>query len=191
MPPCFLCISMTEIEFLESWGQSESLQNQNQLWNPPSPMMWRFMDEINHRTKIKWQCQCFLNGDAVFVCLFFSVLLRCWQSPNVPLWQEHGLLSDTKWPYLFPWEGLINKSLLPWCSSHQVNCVFSFRSHIKSHDHESAVVQYSPVVDKILACERQTFLLAHHLLRSLKFARRNVCNSVTEIPYWWRKSMFT
>ena len=32
------------------------------------------MDEINHRTKIKLQCQCFLNGDAVFVFFFFCVV---------------------------------------------------------------------------------------------------------------------
>ena len=37
-------------------------------------MMWRFMDEINHRTKIKLQCQCFLNGDAVFVFFKFCVV---------------------------------------------------------------------------------------------------------------------
>ena len=134
MRPCFLYISMTEIEFLESWGQSESLQNQNQLWNPPFPMMWRLMDEINHRTKIKLQCQCFLNGDAVFVCFF----LCCYgvdSPPMSPSDRNMACSSDAKWPYLFSWEGLINKSLLPWCSSHQVICVFSFRSHITSHDH--------------------------------------------------------
>ena len=38
-----------------------------------------------------------------------------------------------------------------------------------------------------LACERQTFLFP----AGGRFVRRNVCDSATEIPYWWRKSMFT
>ena len=37
MPPCILYIGMIETEFFESWGQSESLQNQHQLRVPPSP----------------------------------------------------------------------------------------------------------------------------------------------------------
>ena len=36
-----------------------------------------------------------------------------------------------------------------------------------------------------IACERQTFLLAHR--HEGRFARRNLCDSTTEIPYWWRK----
>ena len=36
---------------------------------------------------------------------------------------------------------------------------------------------------------KHPFLLA--LRRWGRFARRNVCDSETEIPYWWRKSMFT
>ena len=36
---------------------------------------------------------------------------------------------------------------------------------------------------------KHPFLLA--LLRWGRFAPRNVCDSATEIPYWWRKSMFT
>ena len=39
-----------------------------------------------------------------------------------------------------------------------------------------------------LACENM-FLLA--LRRWGRFARRNICDSVAEIPYWWRKSMLT
>ena len=35
----------------------------------------------------------------------------------------------------------------------------------------------------LVACERQTFLLA----AEGRFTRRNVCGSVTEIPYWWCK----
>ena len=36
---------------------------------------------------------------------------------------------------------------------------------------------------------KHPFLLA---LRNWgRFARRNVCDSAAEIPYWWRKSMFT
>ena len=41
------------------------------------------MDEINHRTKIKLQCQCFLNGDAVFVC-FFKILC-CYGVDSPPM----------------------------------------------------------------------------------------------------------
>ena len=36
---------------------------------------------------------------------------------------------------------------------------------------------------------KHPFVLA--LRRWGRFARRNVCDSGTEIPYWWRKSMFT
>ena len=36
---------------------------------------------------------------------------------------------------------------------------------------------------------KHPFLLAHRCRG--RFARRNVCDSATEIPYWWRKSMFT
>ena len=40
-----------------------------------------------------------------------------------------------------------------------------------------------------LSLRKHPFLLA--LRRWGRFARRNVCDSATEIPYWWRKSMFT
>ena len=33
--------------------------------------------------------------------------------------------------------------------------------------------------------QKHPFLLALHRWR--RFARRNICDSVTEIPYWWRK----
>ena len=39
----------------------------------------------------------------------------------------------------------------------------------------------------IIAFKRQTFLLAHCRWGCWgRFARRNVCVSVTQIPYWWR-----
>ena len=39
----------------------------------------------------------------------------------------------------------------------------------------------------IIAFKRQTFLLAHRRWGCWgRFTRRNVCVSVTEIPYWWR-----
>ena len=42
-PPCILFICITEIELLESWGQSESLLNQNRLRDPPSPIIWSYL----------------------------------------------------------------------------------------------------------------------------------------------------
>ena len=47
-------------------------------------MMWRLMDEIYHRTKIKLQCQSFLNGDAVFVCFFFFCVVTVLTVPQYP-----------------------------------------------------------------------------------------------------------
>ena len=41
----------------------------------------------------------------------------------------------------------------------------------------------------ISSLRKHPFLLA--LRRWGRFARRNVCDSATEIPYWWRKSVFT
>ena len=41
----------------------------------------------------------------------------------------------------------------------------------------------------IAILRKQPFLLAPH--RWGRFARKNVCDSATEIPCWWRKSMFT
>ena len=40
-----------------------------------------------------------------------------------------------------------------------------------------------------VSLRKQPFLLA--LRRWRRFARRNVCDLATEIPYWWRTSMFT
>ena len=35
-------IYMTEMEFLEFWGKFESVLDQNQLRDPPSPTIWKF-----------------------------------------------------------------------------------------------------------------------------------------------------
>ena len=43
----------------------------------------------------------------------------------------------------------------------------------------------SIILHKILSLRKHTFLLA--LRHWGRFARRNVCDSATEIPYWWRK----
>ena len=40
-----------------------------------------------------------------------------------------------------------------------------------------------------ISLRKHPFLLA--LRRRGRFARRNVCDSATEIPYWWRNPMFT
>ena len=40
-----------------------------------------------------------------------------------------------------------------------------------------------------LSLRKHPFLLP--LRRWGRFTRRNVCDSAAEIPYWWRKSMFT
>ena len=40
-----------------------------------------------------------------------------------------------------------------------------------------------------VSLQKQPFLLA--LRRWRRFARKNVCDLATEIPYWWRTSMFT
>ena len=42
---------------------------------------------------------------------------------------------------------------------------------------------------KYVSLQKQPFLLA--LRRWRRFARKNVCDLATEIPYWWRTSMFT
>ena len=46
------------------------------------------------------------------------------------------------------------------------------------------VAGYMKLVGRELACEKQPFILAPH--RSERFARRNLWDSATEIPYWWR-----
>ena len=43
--------------------------------------------------------------------------------------------------------------------------------------------------DDLSSLRKHPFLLA--LRRRGRFARRNVCDSATEIPYWWRNPMFT
>ena len=54
---------------------------------------------------------------------------------------------------------------------------------------ENIRAQIKLVTRKWLSLRKHPFLLA--LRRWRRFARRNVCDSATEIPYWWRKSMFT
>ena len=47
----------------------------------------------------------------------------------------------------------------------------------------------------LVSNKHQTSLRKHPFLLALRrlgrFTRRNVCNSVAKIPYWWRNSMFT
>ena len=54
---------------------------------------------------------------------------------------------------------------------------------------EQIRAQIKLVTRKWLSLGKHPFLLA--LRRWGRFAWRNVCDSATEIPYWWRKSMFT
>ena len=53
----------------------------------------------------------------------------------------------------------------------------------------------SHVAKEILGREERSSLRKHPFLLAFcrwgRFTRRNVCDSATEIPYWWRKSMFT
>lgn len=80
-PPCIIFICISEIELLESWGQSESLLNQNRLRDPPSPIIWSYLKWV--RLMLSVFRQLFLRWCGV--SYFFSALLRCWQSPNLPL----------------------------------------------------------------------------------------------------------
>ena len=49
------------------------------------------------------------------------------------------------------------------------------------------IVWVHTITSRVISLWKHPFLLA--LRRWGRFARRNVCDSVAEIPYWWRKSM--
>ena len=72
-------------------------------------------------------------------------------------------------------------------SDHMETTLHSYRSDSKSTKMHCVRSRFSRWLPTSL--RKHPFLLA--LRRWGRFARRNVCDSVTEIPYWWRKSMFT
>ena len=58
-----------------------------------------------------------------------------------------------------------------------------------TENYEYCITVPSPAPFVLYSLRKQPFLLAPRCWG--RFARRNVCDSATEIPYWWRKLMFT
>ena len=83
----------------------------------------------------------------------------------------------------------IENGTLLWNHFHPLICCAIFSAALCPCQVLLGLLAYLAVVLVQGSLRKHPFLLA--LRRCERFAQRNVCDSVAEIPYWWRKSMFT
>ena len=112
----------------------------------------------------------------VMFLLAMTTRLKCqtlgWWNKFMKMWTPQRSLKN------FLWNGWPQNHFTKAFTRPKVTCELAI---------PSPLTRKSRLIETSL--RKHPFLLA--LRRWGRFERRNVCDSVTEIPYWWRKSMFT
>ena len=127
--------------------------------------------------------------EAARLVLINVITIRCQLNYWTLIWDITSNLILT-----FPIHPSLNSWTPFWSSYKLVNSEIT-----KNYDMWTAELTYPythkkeiillPKDSHCISLRKHPFLLA--LRHWQRFARRNVCDSEAEIPYWWRKSMFT
>ena len=175
-----------------------STQNNSWITNSQLPLLWPLLVFLESMIARFYQPFYFSQTAVAAICIFgVSMIATCLQGKH---WLYHKFgLTFNKLKIRVDWRQK-RKQDVRICTLNLTKKARAKGEILRTHAHmrgekerrlPASLLLLSPVMFPwcTLSLQKQPLLLA--LRRWGRFARRNICDSATEIPYRWRKSMFT